>query len=547
MINIKNFSINTLILKMILYFSGLGYLLYNFILYNKSNWIFLIVQFICFILIGYYIKKFMNYKFSVFISVISFLLSLLVIKINFIEFYEILLNSYRIKTIFYSLNIPLNVSVLFIAISISLLATTYLFFIINFLYNWLINIFKKYIRVTRNEWIVIMLISVFLIIFCFVIFSLSDVFYSNKYLYNYIYSSDSPWHLQNNTVWINMNHTENDLRQPLFAIFSLPLIGPFYLFANLFGSGSLVYAFIINIPQIILLVVSCYMITRILDIKNFKIKILILIILSLSYPVLLFSFMMEQYIIAVFYLLIYVYISINNNKSNELFLIASSGTLLTSGFLFFLSFRRPLFRKENLKKFISTFLLGLSCIMIFGNQTIFQTFIQKVDLFSSYTNVNISILDKSFQFFSFVGSCFFAPPARIDFSIINQVSWQMSNSHLFTIVGIIILVISLLGFCVSHKQKNSQVCLLWVFFSFILLFLIGWGSTENAMVLYSLYFGWAYFILIVQFLRYILKKINISFHSLKIAYIFLVFVLFSYNGMEIFKLVVDFAHVYYPI
>lgn len=460
MINTKKFSINALILKKILYLSGFGYLLYNFLLYNKSNWIFFIVQFTCITFLGYYIKKFMSNKFSIFISVISFLLSSLVIKINFIEFYKILLNSYKIKTIFYSLDIPLNVSVLFIAIFIGLLATTYLFFIINLLYNWLINIFKKYIRITRNEWIAIILISIFLTVFCFVIFSLSDVFYSNKYLYNYIYSSDSPWHLQNNTVWINMSHTENDLRQPLFAIFSLPFIGPFYLFANLFRSGSLIYAFIINIPQIILLVVSCYMITRILDIKNFKIKIFTLIILSLSYPVLLFSFMMEQYIIAVFYLLVYVFISINNSKNNKLILNASCGTLLTSGFLFFLSFKKPLFQKDNLKKFITTLLLGISCIVIFGNQTIFQTFTEKVDLFSSYTNVNISTLDKLFQFFSFVGSCFFAPSAKIDFSSINQVSWQMSNSYLFAILGIIILIISLLGFYFSCKQKSSQICIL---------------------------------------------------------------------------------------
>ena len=67
-------------------------------------------------------------------------------------------------------------------------------------------------------------------------------------------------------------------------------------------------------------------------------------------------------------------------------------------------------------------------------------------------------------------------------------------------IGIVILIAAVLGFLYSYKNKMSQIAVCWVGFSVVLLFLVGWGTAENGLILYSLYFAWAYLILIYQFI-----------------------------------------------
>ena len=76
------------------------------------------------------------------------------------------------------------------------------------------------------------------------------------------------------------------------------------------------------------------------------------------------------------------------------------------------------------------------------------------------------------------------------------------------ILGVIIFLICILSFKKKKKNKLNLISGMWAAFSFVLLFIVGWGSGENAMIIYSLCFGWSYYVLLFEFIAWIAGKIK---------------------------------------
>ena len=55
----------------------------------------------------------------------------------------------------------------------------------------------------------------------------------------------------------------------------------------------------------------------------------------------------------------------------------------------------------------------------------------------------------------------------------------------------------------NRKKRSSAIAAGWVAFSLVVLVGIGWGCAENGLILYSLYFGWAFIVLAFQLLEYV--------------------------------------------
>ena len=66
----------------------------------------------------------------------------------------------------------------------------------------------------------------------------------------------------------------------------------------------------------------------------------------------------------------------------------------------------------------------------------------------------------------------------------------------------------------------------------IMLVILGWGTKENGLILYSLYFGWAYFVLIFQLLNNIFKNNKVF----KIAFIILILLMVIGYIPELFNI-----------
>ena len=101
-----------------------------------------------------------------------------------------------------------------------------------------------------------------------------------------------------------------------------------------------------------------------------------------------------------------------------------------------------------------------------------------------------------------------------------------------------------MSFILNHKKHLVKICGFWIFYSFIVLCLLGWGSSENGMILYSLYFGWPYFVLLFELLKLISIKIKFRMFIPSVSMIFII-ILFIYNYQGISELL-RFAFTYYP-
>ena len=151
----------------------------------------------------------------------------------------------------------------------------------------------------------------------------------------------------------------------------------------------------------------------------------------------------------------------------------------------------------------------------------------------------VSFTDKIYQYTHFIESLFTATKGKIMNNDFNFISYQLTPKTSISIIGIIILLIVFISFILNRKNKMALVSFLWILFSFILLVVVGWGTKENVLILYSLYFAWAFYSLIFLLLNKIKnRKIFITLTSLLIT------IMLIFTSIEMIN-ILKFAFQYY--
>ena len=389
--------------------------------------------------------------------------------------------------------------------------------------------------------------SILLILtFGYMIFSYtkSQAFYEPNHYYDIIYTSDSPA-LIRDSVYLSLTHLENDIRQPLFAVFSAPFFGIPYLITKVFKSSIMIQAVLINIIQIILLFISNFLLTKILNLNSTK-RICFILISSCTYTYLLFTLMQEQYIMAYFWLILCIYFIIKE-KPNRITLYGAGGTLLTSMILLpLMSKKSPI--KQFKKWILDIIKYGLEftvLLLTFCRFDVIFNLLQKYLTLSQFTGRTIPFTDKIYQYTEFIKNCFISPRAGINTTLYDYISWQLNQVTNISIIGVIILILVAISIIINKDKKISLLAAGWIAFSIIILVILGWGTKENGLILYSLYFGWPYFILLFQLIEKIEQKLKVNFLLPSITIITSI-ILLTINIPAIIEMI-KFAIKYYPI
>lgn len=146
------------------------------------------------------------------------------------------------------------------------------------------------------------------------------------------------------------------------------------------------------------------------------------------------------------------------------------------------------------------------------------------------------------QYSEFIYYCFFSPSAGIHEG--NFASWQLDTIGEINYYGIAILIVAALGFFMNSRKKICRISFLWVIYSFLILCAIGWGTADNCLMLYALYFSWALYILIFMLALRLeeLTGIKIFVPALLLAGFY---VLAKINFPAVLELI-EFASEYYP-
>ena len=81
----------------------------------------------------------------------------------------------------------------------------------------------------------------------------------------------------------------------------------------------------------------------------------------------------------------------------------------------------------------------------------------------------------------------------------------------------------------------------WVLYSFVILCLVGFGTQENGLILYSLYFSWSFIVLLYLLFMKIVRKPLVRFSVCVVVFALLLYV----NVPRLYD-IIDFGIMFYP-
>lgn len=485
------------------------------------------------------------------IKIFSFVSSVGICYYARIVFVGDISSSSLLRRVFEKINIDQTILLKWLSAIIALFAIIAVFVLVSLLLNYLLEKLKNVFRsLSKIELIIYSVLTIALLGFvCYVFFG-SNAFWGTQLKYDIIYTSDSP-NLVNRNVYLRLYHPENDLRQPLFAVFAAPFVGFGYALSVPLSHLNPVFTpLFMNAIQILMLITANLMLAKIIHLDTVG-RVCFMLFTTVTYTTLLFSVMMEQYIAAYFWLILVIYSYIEHKKSTVISLSAAGGTLLTSLILIPTAYENKQSNNTcKIRSFVTAVekvLLGfLVMLFAFGRLDVLLTFSSKTTQLSGYAGGE-GIVERVKQYLSFISSCFISPNAVVDKTTYDHISWQLSESIItqINIVGIIIIALCLVSFIVNRKSMLTKISALWVCFSVLLLCIVGWGSAENGMILYSLYFGWAFIVLIFQLINWCSEKMNFKYFTPIISSIAIItLAIFNYQGI---RDLLSFAFTYYPV
>ena len=404
--------------------------------------------------------------------------------------------------------------------------------------------------ISRAEMAVCFILVLFLCAFVTYSFCVSRVFWRTNLLFDAIFTSDTPVMIRRN-VYLNLYHISNDIRQPYFAVFAAPFIGFGYaLSVPLEGINPIFTPLFMNYIQLIMLIAANYMLAKMLPVDKTG-SICFMILSSLTYCDLLSAVMMEQYIVVYFWLIFVLYFYMENKEASIIEFTAATGTLVTNFVLTpFLneSYARDK-RRECTAKIARAMRFYLALFLAFGRLDLIYSLFDSVRLIIRFsTGEPFSV--RLNQYSSFIASCFTAPETTaVLTNAFGDVfySLQLSKSvmYQFSTLGGILFALCVISLILNRKKQLARMAGAWIGFSVFILLIVGWGSPENGMLLYSLYFSWAFIVLLFMLLQWISEKLNIKLFIPVVSFVIAVLlIVYNYRGMED---LLSFAITYYPV
>ena len=360
--------------------------------------------------------------------------------------------------------------------------------------------------ITKPE---IILYTVFIIAFSLLIVF---AFNTSVGLYNYnlkediIYTADSSWVLNYKSY---QSMFVNQIRHPLFHLFASPFISPVYFISALLQIPIVARNCAVTIIQLPIFIISNILLSKAMDLTP-KIRSCFMLVSFCTYSHILFSFVTEQYIISYFWISLFIFLLCRNKRAGTFMTCAVGGTLLTGLVLVpydvYINSDKKLHTviTETIKQGI----FFLTVMIAFGRTNVIISLRSQINMMMRFTGRDVEFSNKIFQYFAFIKNYFVSPEASPQKNYFGLISWQLVPAEHLNIAGLIILILCAVSFYINRKKRISIISALWICFSFFVTVMIGWGTPENGLILYSIYFGWAFLVLLFQLAEFICEKIK---------------------------------------
>lgn len=398
------------------------------------------------------------------------------------------------------------------------------------------------------------------------IYQKTDVFFHANDL---IFQADTYSNLVFNSSFLCLTNGNNILSQPLFMIFAFNFFGIPYLL-------SLVLPFAFALPvftsfvHIALLIFTATIFARLLKLTGAG-RILFVVLFFCMFSPVMFTLLIDQYVTAVFYFVLFTFILVEKKRLDAFYLYASTGTLLTSAFAsFFILKCSPV--KKLFRRFKKIVLLGIGFIILtaaFCRSDVFYSVESAKNILqwagavpserSQKKDLGTDIQTRVLEFIEGATYFFISPRSEIIFAEDSydeksglldapaHYGYETASTVKFSAPGLVIIILSILSAFINRKKPFARFSVFWLGFYFVLCACLGWGlvKTQNCLFLYSLYFNWAYFVLLFMLLQNILSRLHIKTALTFVCAAFSTVLLFI--NIPSFMNVIKFGLTYYPL
>jgi len=372
-------------------------------------------------------------------------------------------------------------------------------------------------------------------VFIAVAYSLSPIFWGDNALpwrgINFIFDLDVGYNIDLDVQFLGTMLA--NIRRLYYPLVNLPFALAARALGRILFFIPLAYIYFLQVFHIALMACGGILLARMCNITGFSKK-YFLALYTVSYPFLVFSIPLERYILPTFCVILLMYISIHAPKAKFVATLAAAGTLTTSvAVLPFVAYNR------KIKTWILNFFkLGSGVVAISilsGMLSIIYNPIRSVlrDL-NSFAG-GVSTGEKSLQFINFVGSIFVRPETTLRYrrcpvDDIDFLTYALAPPVSVNWIAVLLILFAIVGFIANRQSRIAQISFLWVAFAFFALFVMGWQARENEMFLSSLYFGWAFFVLVFMFLEKLLENHKTIKYAMYSA-ILIVMAVININGI----------------
>ena len=369
---------------------------------------------------------------------------------------------------------------------------------------------EYYKKLERSEKICLTALWGIFSVYIIVSYLMSKAFYSGDMPWDYIYSFDSPA-VFDERVYLWLGYMGTDIRHPLLAVFTAPFIGIPYLIMLPFLKTGVVMPIVFSVLQAGLLLVAFNMLGQMMHISA-NLRNAFVVFCSCTYSSFIYTLLIEKYIFSFFWLITFMYMALEKKEKSICAYTGMTGTFVLNGIMFPLLSDRHFIKefKDWFREMFSAALKVLFIIILFGQiDCLINVPTSSKHLFSTFADVKGSFLYKLMQYLDMADNSFIAPH-EVMIKNGDITAWWLKDPEIISVFGIIVIVLSVLGFIVSHKEKISKISFFYVIFSALVFIGVGLGSVENAMILYSLMFNWAFFVLVFRLIVFIGEKIKIA-------------------------------------
>lgn len=358
--------------------------------------------------------------------------------------------------------------------------------------------------------------ALYAVLVCFAYFK-SEAFYYTRC--DILLGSDT-----NSVIVSNNNFVAHGYRAPishaLFGTFSIPFFGITSLVSNIFPFRQAVPLLAV-FTNIALLIFTSHILLNAFNFSTLE-RILGMILVCCTYPHIFNGINLETYVVSFFYVALFLNCYIKTKKTNTLALYGATGVLFTSCAAAIFTVEPSL--RQDFKKYIQTLfkLAGgfILILVVLCRLDVFLEIILDPKYYGQWMGSarGLSFSARFLQYLESVPYFFTFPTARVmnisAHTDRNGIFWQAYTAYLVpevfkaNVLGIVILVLCAVSTIVNRKDKLAQFSFFWCVFTFIVTCVIGWGEDGQVsdvktfcLQLYSLYFGWAYFVLLVLLVK----------------------------------------------